>query len=304
MSAFQVLLVAGTHGNEINAPWLLNQWANNPELIKTSDVKLKKIIGNPEAFQVGKRYLDRDLNRSFRKDLLEDSLIQDLEVIRARELLLKYGPKGSSPCQMVIDFHSTTSSMGSCVVIYGRRAADLAFAGLIQARLGLPIYLHEADQSQTGFLVESWPCGLVIEIGPVPQSLLQTKIVQQSHLVLEICLEEIAKVRTDITHFPKRIVVHRHIGSLDFPRDSQGNLVASIHNQLQGKDWYPLQLAAPLFLTPDGEVIRFKETDSRVPVFINEASYLEKNIAMSLCKREVWSCIDDWESALIKLINS
>ena len=33
MTASDVLLVAGTHGNEVNAPWLLDEWQRTPELI-------------------------------------------------------------------------------------------------------------------------------------------------------------------------------------------------------------------------------------------------------------------------------
>ena len=35
MSIDQVLLIAGTHGNEINAPWIFDQWSKNPDLIDT-----------------------------------------------------------------------------------------------------------------------------------------------------------------------------------------------------------------------------------------------------------------------------
>ncbi|HJL68341.1 MAG TPA: succinylglutamate desuccinylase/aspartoacylase family protein, partial [Prochlorococcaceae cyanobacterium Gl_MAG_24] len=80
MSRFQVLLVAGTHGNEVNAPWLFEQWSETPELINTHAVQLVQVIGNPAALELGRRYLDRDLNRSFRLDLLSSSSSSDREV--------------------------------------------------------------------------------------------------------------------------------------------------------------------------------------------------------------------------------
>ena len=64
------------------------------------------------------------------------------EIMRARELVSSFGPNGSNACKIAIDLHSTTSSMGSCLVVYGRRPADLALAALMQSRLGLPIYLQ------------------------------------------------------------------------------------------------------------------------------------------------------------------
>ena len=40
-----------------------------------------------------------------------------------------------------------------------------------------------------------------------------------------------------------------------------------------------------------------------VPVFINEAAYMEKNIAMSLTKRELWDFEENWKRSLIELVN-
>ncbi len=304
MSTFQVLLVTGTHGNEINAPWFMDQVDQYPQLLNTKGVRVARVIGNPSARKLGKRYLKRDLNRSFCSSLLENSEVLDSEVLRARELLSLFGVEGSNPCQIVLDFHSTTSSMGSCLVVYGRRALDLAFASLLQARLGIPIYLHEGDESQTGFLVESWPCGLVVEIGPAPQGLLLSQIVQQSRLIMQACIDEIAKVKSGVAVYPEQLVVHRHLGSIDFPRDSSDQVACCVHPQLQGKDWQPLQTGAPLFLEPDGKIVRFDGNNNTVPLFINEAAYLEKNIAMSFANRELWPFIREWELAMAKLVCS
>ena len=71
MSDLQVLVVAGTHGNEINAPWLLDHWQKNQDLIKTKGFHFSTAIGNPRALEQGKRYLDRDLNRSFLNHFLD-----------------------------------------------------------------------------------------------------------------------------------------------------------------------------------------------------------------------------------------
>ncbi len=303
MSGIPVLLVAGTHGNEMNAPWLINQWAKNPDLINNHDVRFSTVIGNPSALKACRRYLDRDLNRSFSADLLGDPLNADHEVVRARELVSLYGPQGVHPHQIVIDLHSTTSSMGSSLVVYGRRPTDLAFASLIQSRLGLPVYLHEGDKEQKGFLVEAWPCGLVIEVGPVPQAVIQDSIVQRTRLALSACFEEIAKVNSGQPLFPDELVVHLHLGSLDFPRDVKGQLQACIHQDLQGKDWYPLNYGDPLFVRGNGDIIRFDGDYQPIPVFINEAAYAEKKISMSLTKREVWTVSMEWQLALNDLVD-
>ncbi len=298
MSNFQLLLLAGTHGNEINAPWLLKEWKKEPQLINTNDLKITPVIANPAALNTCKRYIDRDLNRSFHKDLFALENFEDYEIHRAIELLDLYGPEGSSPCQVAIDLHSTTSSMGGSLVVYGQRPADLAIASLVQARLGLPIYLHEGDDSQQGFLVESWPCGFVIEIGPVAQGLLDPQIILQTRVIVQILLEEIKKFMSGLAFFPEQLVVHRHLRNLDFPRDRNGEIEAYVHSSLIGEEWRPLKNGAPIFTKFNGDVVRFSGHDFPIPVFINEAAYMEKHIAMSLTKREVWPFSSDWRNAL------
>ena len=52
------------------------------------------------------------------------------------------------------------------------------------------------------------------------------------------------------------------------------------------------------FLTPDGQVIRYHGPDGQVPVFINEAAYGEKGIALSLTVRETWPLTPQASEAL------
>ena len=258
MMQLQVLLVAGTHGNEINGIWLFDEWNKSSFLINTHGIKTCKVIGNPEAKKAGKRYIHNDLNRSFQEESFLSLNYSNCESARASELVDLYGDAGENPCQIALDFHTTTASMGSCLVVYGRRNADLALASLIQNQLGLPIYLHESDQKQTGFLVESWPCGLVVEIGPIGQGLLNSRIISQTKLILETLMEQIHKV---------------------------------------------LKKNDELFCKLNGEIIRFEEDEPYIPVFINEAAYVEKNIAMSFTKKELWNFKKEWKQSLIDLVH-
>ena len=303
MKQLQVLLVAGTHGNEINGIWLFDEWKKSSFLIKTHGIKTFKVIGNPEAKKAGKRYIHHDLNRSFKEESFLSINSANFEERRASELVNLYGEAGENPCQIALDFHSTTASMGSCLVVYGRRDADLALASLIQNQLGLPVYLHESDQKQTGFLVESWPCGLVVEIGPIGQGLLNSRIISQTKLILETLMEQIHEVKNLNLFFPNKLIIHRHIKSIDFPRDEEGNIDGYVHSLRQSRDWQELKKNDELFCKLNGEIIRFEEDEPYIPVFINEAAYVEKNIAMSFTKRELWNFKKEWKQALIDLIH-
>jgi aspartoacylase len=299
----RVLVVAGTHGNEPNAPWLLAAWRRQPALLQCHGLDLELVLGNPPAHAAGRRYIARDLNRSFDPLLLADPARQDLELERARELLQLHGPEGPAACLVAIDLHSTTAAMGNCLVVYGRRPADLALAAGIQRLLGLPIYLHEADPSQKGYLVERWPCGLVVEVGPVPQGVVNATICRQSQLALEATLAVLAEARRGALCLPRELVVHRHLGSIDLPRHPDGAPAAVVHPRRQHRDWQPLRSGDPLFLAADGSTIAYEPPPGigSAPVwavFINEAAYGEKGIALSLTRREAWPLDPDWAAAL------
>ena len=299
----RVLVVAGTHGNECNAPWLLDAWARLPGRLDSSGLALCPLIGNPDALAQSRRYLDRDLNRSFQPALLADPARQEREVVRARSLLADHAPEAADPCLVVIDLHSTTAAMGNCLVVYGRRPADLALAAALQQKLGLPIYLHEGDPHQNGYLVEAWPCGLVIEVGPVPQGVLTAAVVLQTAIALEATLALLAGARQGRLPQPTHLVVHRHRQSLDLPRHGNGSPAAVIHPLRQHRDWQPLRAGDPLFLATDGGTIAYSppaglENQLVWPVFINEAAYGEKGIALSLTSRERWPVQPSWTEAL------
>ncbi|WP_028953778.1 aspartoacylase [Synechococcus sp. CC9616] len=305
MTASDVLLVAATHGNELNAAWLLEQWQQQPSLLDDHGLGLQRVIGNPAARNANRRYVDRDLNRSFQQERLDDQHDQDCETVRARELVTRFGPQGQQPCCVALDLHSTTAAMGSCLVLYGRRPADLALASIVQGKLGLPVYLHEADAAQTGFLVERWPCGLVIEVGPVPQSLLDARIVRQTRLAVEACLSALSEARDGVGRTPRQLVVHRHLSSRDLPRNADGQPSALVNPAFLGRNWLPSASTASLFETAaGGELPVALPAEASAAVFINEAAYAEKGIALSLTAREVWPVEPTWRPALEQLIRA
>ncbi len=304
--AGKVLVVAGTHGNELNGPWLIDAWRRDPSHRPVSDLALMLAIGNPEARSAGRRYLERDLNRSFDAVRLADAAALELETVRARQLLADHGREGSEPCLVALDLHSTTASMGNSLVVYGQRPADLALAAGLQGRLGLPIYLHEADAAQTGYLVERWPCGLVIEVGPVPQGVVHPTILRQTRLALESALEVLAEARRGRLRLPRELVLHHHLCSLDLPRHGDGAPRGVIHPRIQGRDWQPLLPGDPLFLSEAGATLVYEpphglSREPVWPVFINEAAYGEKGIALSLTRRRRWPVQQCWGEALAEL---
>jgi aspartoacylase len=302
----RVLLVGGTHGNERNGLWLLDQWRQHPGQLHRHGLAIELVVGNPAAAQANRRYVQRDLNRSFRAELLSDPDSQEYELRRARELLARHGPEGNEPCLVAIDLHSTTAAMGNSLVLYNRQPASLALAAALQRRLGLPIYLHESDPHQSGYLAACWPCSLVIEVGPVAQGLVCGAICQQSQIAVETALQALSQAREGEIRLGSELVVHRHLGSIDLPRHDDGSPAGLVHPGLQDRDWRALKAGDPLFVAMDGTVTAFTpehgDTNEHCwPVFINEAAYGEKGIALSLTRREILPVAAGWAASLTAL---
>ena len=290
MTLKKILIVSGTHGNEINPVWAVNQFSQKKKTIE-KDIEYKYIIGNPLAVERGCRYIDNDLNRSFNsiKKNFDSSIY---EFNRANFLFEKFGCDGSDPCDIAIDLHTTTANMGTSIVMYGRRIKDFCLAALLQHKFGLPIYLHEKDLKQTGFLVEAWPCGLVLEIGSVAQNFYDPKIINRFLIIINSLRDEINKLKNNQIKLPKGLVVHVHQGSIDYPREKNGNINALIHPERMNQDWKPVKKGDPLFIDIEGKTKTYIEEETIWPVFIGEVAYKEKNIAMSFTKKEVVSISD------------
>lgn len=298
------LIVGGTHGNECNGPWLLQHWGPEPELLQRQGLFVRTALGNPRAMAACRRYIDKDLNRSFIPELLNDPHTQCWEGQRAQQLLQEHGPEGEQPTQVLIDLHSTTAAMGNGLVLYSRRPADLALAAACQSQLGLPIYLHEGDAEQNGFMAQAWPCGLALEVGPVPQGVLCPRICRQSELGLAALLDALEAAAAGRLRLRQPLVIHAHLGSVDFPRDQHGAPAASLHPERLRGDWRPLPSGAPLFSHPDGSTSHFNGHPSGEvhTVFSNEAAYQEKGIAISLTRREVLAPQQSWVDALEQVL--
>ena len=146
----------------------------------------------------------------------------------------------------------------------------------------------------------------MIEVGAVPQGVIRAEIVEQTRLALEETLAVLAAARGGALRLPGTLVVHRHLRSLDLPRAADGTVVGIVHPRLQDRDWHPLQPGDPLFLRRDGRIDRCDALIADLPgpvcpVFINEAAYREKGIALSLTCRERWPCEPEWRQALLAL---
>ena len=111
MTVQRILIVSGTHGNEINPVWAVKQF-NREENNLNYGIEYEYIIGNPIAYEKGCRYIDADLNRSFKiTENFDQHKNSFYETNRANFLVDQFGINGSKPCQIAIDLHTTTANM-------------------------------------------------------------------------------------------------------------------------------------------------------------------------------------------------
>ena len=294
MTVHRILIVSGTHGNEINPIWAVKQFNREDNTVKRG-IEYEYIIGNPIACEKGCRYIDADLNRSFEKSINYDQHNKNIyEINRANFLVDQFGINGLQPCQIAIDLHTTTANMGTSIVMYGRRLKDFCLAALLQNKFGLPIYLHEKDDAQTGFLVEAWPCGLVIEIGAVAQNFYDQRIINRFIIIINSLREEIYKLKNNLIELPKELIVYVHQRSIDYPRDENGEIDGVIHPERINQDWKMIKKGDPLFLDKQSKIHKYDGDQVMWPVFIGEVAYKEKKIAMSYTKKEVIYSKNEW----------
>ena len=292
MNEQKILIVSGTHGNELNPVWAVKKFKNLINKSPKSE-SLEFILGNPKALEEGLRYIDIDLNRSF--NVLKTSSNQNFyEINRSEYLLNEYGFQGSKSFPIVIDLHTTTAGMGTSIVMYGRRKRDFCLAAILQSKFGLPIYLHEKDKNQTGFLVEAWPCGLVIEIGPVAQNHYDSEITERFLIVLNFLGDLINNLENHRINLPSEITLFVHQKSIDYPRNKNHGIDALIHPLRINNDWKSIEEGEPLFLDIDDKEYIYRDNEIIYPLFIGEAAYREKNIAMSFTKKEILKCDQQW----------
>jgi len=284
----KLAITGGTHGNELTGVYLINKWKLQPELIKRSNFETLFLHTNEKSIQMCRRYVDHDLNRSFNTIDLSDDSLDRHEAKLAKDLNKLLGPKGSKNTNVdfIVDLHTTTANMGlSIVVSNDSKLTWKVIAYLCQQEPSLQVYRWQGDEE--GAFVDSMaPHGFAIEVGSVPQGVLRADIFLQTEALVYHILDFFEKVNSDIMiSLPSEIEIYDHQNLVDYPRNSDGDIIAMVHHDRQDKDYALIGSGSPLFLTLEGKTISY-EGEPLHALFINEAAYYEKGFAMCLAKKK------------------
>ncbi|MBD0262895.1 MAG: aspartoacylase [Tolypothrix sp. Co-bin9] len=283
----RVAIVGGTHGNEFTGVYLIKKFEEHLNLIKRPSFETLTLLGNPQAFKQSRRYIDKDLNRSFLSQDLQNSTLSGHEEMRAQVIEKMLGPKGKSQVDVIVDLHSTTANMGLSILLGELHPFTLQLAAYLSSINPEVKVSYTPLEQESNLLRSLCDFGFAIEVGPVAQAVLNAELFQKTEELVYAVLDYVERSNQGtIENIDSTLTIYRYMGTIDFPRNQHGEIKAMIHPQLQFKDYQPLHPGEPIFLTFDGKAIAYEGTSTVYPIFINEAAYYEKGIAMCLTEKQ------------------
>jgi len=290
-----VLLVGGTHGNELTGIHLVNYLKNSKKETAYSSFNLDYLIANPKAKIENRRYIDSDLNRSFKVSDLNNPQLTKREAVLAKEINQKHGPKNGtgdskSKTDFIIDLHTSTANMQTNIVITRIDKFHLQLASYLKQTLSDVTVTSEAELLDDHHFLESIaPRGVLIEIGPIAQGSIEYEIMEITKQATLACLDFVELFNQNtVPELPEVLETYSYYSKVPFPLDERGEISASVHPSLSGKAYPLLENGDPIFKTFNGEDVLYEGKTTHL-AFVNEAAYYDKKIAMCLCEESNYS---------------
>lgn len=289
----KVTIVGGTHGNEVTGVHCIRHWQSHPDAILRPNFKTQTIIGNPTAVRENKRYLDKDLNRCFSPAVQQNTDLSSLkEVKRAAEITANLQDP-NDPTDFVIDLHTTTTNMGVTLIFEQANWLTYTILTQVAGKVDDVHFLYEPASDQSHYLISSAPQGIMIEVGPIAQSLMHAQRFQQTTQAVHAALDAIVHYNqltedalAALSEKDLSLPVYHVFDLVPFPTDAAGLPIAMVHPVLQDRDYQPLEPGSPEFLFRTGEE-KMYSGPACFPVFVNEAAYYDNAMAYSRANRIV-----------------
>lgn len=285
----RVAIVGGTHGNELTGIYLVKKFDRGPELMGRSTFETIALLANPKACDIGTRYVDIDLNRCFRKQDLENPDLSSYEAQRAKEIYGILNSKNTHLPNVIIDLHSTTSNMGITFILASHHPFNLQLAAYLTSLYPhLKLLASTTKNPDSPVLRSLSELGGTLEVGAVPQGVLDASLFQQTEQVLGTILDGVEAYNQGTMPAAKNpLTIYYTMEAIDYPRNEKKEIEAMIHPHLQSRDYQALNPGDPMFLTFDGESVLYEGKSTVYPIFINEAAYYEKEIAMCFTQKQI-----------------
>ncbi|AFY40811.1 aspartoacylase [Nostoc sp. PCC 7107] len=282
-----VVIATGTHGNEFTGIYLGKKFEQFPKPIQRPSFDTRVLLSNPKAFAAARRYIDKDLNRCFAIADLENKQLASYEDILAKNIYYLLGKESQSQQQVIIDLHTSTANMQLTIILGSQHPFLLQLAAELSAINPDVRICYSQPTRDSNFLCSISELGFAIEVGPVAQGVLNAELFQKTEALIYQVLDYIESYNQGAIQKHHALTFYQYVEVIDYPRNEAGEIQAMIHPKLQFRDYEPLNPGEPIFLSFDGNAIAYQGTSTVYPIFINEAAYYEKGIAMCLTEKKI-----------------
>lgn len=280
----KILLVAGTHGNELSGIYLKKLIKERLYLADRSTFSTSCVIANPQAVKRNVRFVDTDLNRQFAEDNGIES--DENEVKLAKQWVAKYGSENN---QLTIDLHNTTSNMGATLILLSNDPFYSKMGAYVKQRMPNANILFEERKpwNEQPYLCTAGKHGVMIEVGAQAHGSLQYETLELMKTMLGYVLDYVEKHNLKQIENLEEYSAFFYTEEVKIPLDIDGLRLATVHPTICGKDFEVVKPGEPLLATFFGYDIHWEKQHDIYPHFINESAYCSENIAMALATKKL-----------------
>ncbi|MFS1440798.1 aspartoacylase [Vibrio sp. 10N.286.46.E10] len=283
----QVLLVAGTHGNELSGIYLNKLIKERMYAADRSTFSTNAVIANPKAVEQNVRYLDTDLNRQF-SNANHDDTAGLAEYTVARQFIDRHA---STEQQLIVDLHNTTSNMGATLILLSNDAFYQKMGAYVKQRMPEANILFEDRKpwDEQPYLCTAGKCGVMIEVGAQAHGSLKFDTLKLMKQMLTMVLDYVEKHNLNQVQALEDYDAFFYVEEVNVPLGPDGMRVATVHPAICGRDFEVVKQGEPILATFFGYDIYWERERDIYPHFINESAYSKANIAMALAEKRLVS---------------
>lgn len=269
----RVVIVGGTHGNEWTGIQVVKHYQDDLQK-KFPSLKLEFILANPLAHDRNCRFTEEDLNRAFEFVSHEKNTYENKRAKELKKII------DSESC-LILDLHTTTSNMGSTVIVSHYNSLNLSLCAKLSAQFPDCRIIGAPDPGKK-YLASQSEFGLILEVGPVANGVVGAAALESTIDLIESILNELTNSnRSD----SGALEVYEEFQDIYYPQNEKGELTGYIHSGFQGQDFKEIEGEYTPFMSFKKVEIKMKTEEKLYPIFINEAAYYPQKMAFTLCRK-------------------
>ncbi|ASK56011.1 aspartoacylase [Vibrio tarriae] len=278
-----VLIVAGTHGNELSGIYLHKLIKEKRYSVERSTFSADSIIANSEAVKRNVRYIDTDLNREF--SVTNNKCCSDLHESKiAHQFIEQYANQEK---QLIVDLHNTTSNMGATLILLSNDVFYRKLGAYVKQRMPSAHILFEErkEWQEQPYLCTAGQYGIMVEVGAQAHGALKYDTLELMKKMLTAVLDYVEKHNLNQIGLLSEYDAFFYTEEIKIPLDQEGMRQALVHPTICGRDFEAVKPGNPILATFAGYDIHWNGQGDIYPHFINESAYNKANIAMALAEQ-------------------